>query len=347
MRYLRYPLYLLLLAALLFILLLLIGTLSDYRPEVETVLHENEGAESLTDSVFTIMIWNIGYAGLGEKMDFFYDGGKGVRPDRPSSVNNLSGIMDYLSTLDTCDFYLLQEVDIRSKRSYRINQLDSLEKVLKTGYTSFGKNFDVFFNPAPPRAPLGNIHSGIASLSRHQPLSSARYSFPGNYSWTMGVFMLDRCFTIDRYPVAGSRELLVINTHYSAYDDGTLRKGQMDFLSGYLTEEYSKGNYVIVGGDWNQTPPGFVPEFEYDEFDTIQLSYIGENYLPAGWKWLYDAGVPTNRRVGIPYLAGVSRTTVIDFFLLSPNLEPLLISGVDLRFKYSDHQPVIARFRLR
>ena len=163
----------------------------------------------------------------------------------------------------------------------------------------------------------------------------------------MGVFMLDRCFLVDRFPLAGGRELLVINTHNSAYDDGTLKKGQMDYLHGFLTEEYGKGNYVIVGGDWNQTPYGFEPQFDKDKFDTIQLSYIGEDYLPGEWTWLYDPAVPTNRRVDIPYVSGVSQTTVIDYYLLSPNLEPLWIKGIDLNFIHSDHQPVIAGFRLR
>ncbi len=347
MKYLRYPLYLLLLAIAGFLFLLIYGTLSDYKPEEQILLSENPEAPPIPDSTFNIMIWNIGYCGLGEKMDFFYDGGKGVRPDRAASEFNLKGVLGYVETLDSCDFLLFQEVDIKSKRSYRINQVDSLEKRLAPEHNSFGKNFDVFFNPAPPRDPLGKLHSGIASYSRHLPASSMRYSFPGNYSWPMGVFMLDRCFLVDRYPLSGGKDLLVINTHNSAYDDGTLRKGQMDYLHGFLTEEYKKGNYIVVGGDWNQTPAGFVPAFDRDKFDTVQLSFIDPDYLPGQWTWLYDPAVPSNRRVDIPYVQGVSRTTVIDFYLLSPNLEPLFVRGINLDFTWSDHQPVLARFRLR
>ncbi len=347
MKILRYILYLLLLAAALFLFLLIYGTLSDYKPDERIPLSEKPDAPRLSDSVFRIMIWNIGYCGLGKDMDFFYDGGEGVRPDRATSRSNLRGVLDFLESADTCDFYLFQEVDIDSKRSYRVNQLEALEHSLGPVHTSFGKNFDVFFNPAPPRAPLGKLHSGIASLSRRLPSSSTRYSFPGNYSWPMGVFMLDRCFVVDRYPLPGDNELLVINTHNSAYDDGSLRKGQMDYLHGFLTEEYGKGNHIIVGGDWNQTPAGFVPRFETDVFDTVQLSCIEADYLPGEWTWGFDPSLPTNRRVDRPYVAGTSRTTVIDFYLLSPNLELLSVKGIDLDFLYSDHQPVIATFRLR
>ena len=347
MKILRYLLYLLLLAVAGFLFLLIFGTLSDYRPDEKTQVSENPDAPAISDSIFRIMTWNIGYCGLGERMDFFYDGGKGVRPDRATSEANLEGVIEYAKTLDSCDFLLFQEVDVESKRSYRINQLEALEKGLFPVLVSFGKNFDVAFNPAPPRAPLGKVVSGIATLGRRVPSSSIRYSFPGNYGWPMGVFMLDRCFLVNRYPLTGGRELLVINTHNSAYDDGSLRKAQMEYLHGFLMEEYGKGNYVVVGGDWNQTPYGFEPEFERDVFDTIQLSYVPKDYLPGDWTWLYDPTVPTNRRVDTPYKAGVSRTTVIDFYLLSPNLEPLFVKGVYLGFIHSDHQPVLAGFKLR
>lgn len=347
MKYLKYLLYIILVPVIIFLFILIYGTLGDYRPDEKILLSEVSDAPALDDSLFNIMIWNIGYCGLSEKMDFFYDGGKSVRPDRATSESNLHGVRAFLASLDTIDFFLLQEVDVRSKRSYRTNQFETLGDNLQVSHRSFGKNFDVFFNPVPPRAPLGKLHSGLANLNRHTPASSARYSFPGNYSWPMGAFMLDRCFLVDRYPLTGGKELLIVNTHNSAYDDGSLRKAQMDHLHTFLLDEYGKGNYLLVGGDWNQTPAGFEPAFPLDKFDTTQLSYIQEDYLPVEWTWLYDPAVPTNRRVDIPYKPGVSRTTVIDFYLLSPNLEPLGIRGIDLRFRFSDHQPVIAGFRLK
>ncbi|HEC42239.1 MAG TPA: endonuclease/exonuclease/phosphatase family protein [Bacteroides sp.] len=347
MKYLKYPLYLVLLLLGIFLFILIYGTLSDYKPDEQTLVSENPDASALDDSTFNIMIWNIGYCGLSEKMDFFYDGGKDVRPDQATSESNLQGVLNYISKFDSCDFYLFQEVDIESKRSYRINQVEAIMDHLSPAHTSFGNNFDVFFNPVPPRAPLGKLHSGLASYSMHIPVSSVRHSFPGNYSWPMGVFMLDRCFLVDRYPLSGGKELLVVNTHNSAYDDGSLRKAQMDYMHEFLTREYEKGNYIIVGGDWNQTPSGFKPDFKFDIFDMIQISYLKRDYLPEEWIWLYDPTVPTNRRVNFPFVSGESRTTVIDYYLLSPNLEAIAVKGVYMGFIYSDHQPVLASFRLK
>jgi len=347
MKYLKYLLYLLVTLILLFALFVLYGTISDYRPEERTQISEQVDAVVLSDSIFNLMIWNIGYCGLGHEMDFFYDGGMQVRSNKETVKENLRLILEYTATLDSCDFFLFQEVDVKSKRSYRINQLDALGSILEGCSVAIGKNYDVFYVPLPVTSPYGMVQSGIATLSRTAPFSSVRHSFPGNYTWPKGTFMLDRCFLVNRYLLANSRQLLVVNTHNSAYDDGTLRKGQMDFLHGFLTEEYEKGNYIIVGGDWNQTPAGFQPQFEHNLFDTVQLSYIKEDFLPPNWTWFYDPGVPSNRRLASPYDPGTTPTTVIDYYLLSPNIIPIEIKGVNLDFIHSDHQPVLARVKLR
>jgi endonuclease/exonuclease/phosphatase family metal-dependent hydrolase len=347
MKYFKYPVFLVLILILLFGLFLLFGTLLDYRPDEETIVFEQGDAPVIRDSILDLMIWNIGYCGLGQEMDFFYDGGEKVRGEEAAVKNNLAGVLQFVSSLDSCDFFLFQEVDQRSRRSFHIDQIQALAGELEGCHAAFGKNYDVFFVPLPVTSPYGRVLSGIATLGRAAPLSSVRHSFPGNYAWPKGVFMLDRCFLVNRYPVSGSRQLLVVNTHNSAYDDGTLRKGQMDHLREFLVEEYEKGNYIVVGGDWNQTPAGLQPAFGHHVFDTIQLAYIEEGYLPGDWTWLYDPTVPTNRRLAKPYDPELSLTTVIDFYLLSPNIVPIAVHGIDLGFAASDHQPVLAKIKLK
>ena len=69
----------------------------------------------------TILSWNIGYAGMGEDMDYFMDGGDRNNPTKDESKDNFARIKRYLNS-KKADFYLLQEVDKDSKRSYSINQ---------------------------------------------------------------------------------------------------------------------------------------------------------------------------------------------------------------------------------
>jgi endonuclease/exonuclease/phosphatase family metal-dependent hydrolase len=347
MKYLKYPIFLVLTLIVSFGLFVLYGTLTDYRPDEETIVYERGDVPVLRDSIFNLMTWNIGYCGLGQEMDFFYDGGQKVRSEEHAVKKNLSRILQFVTSLDSCDFFLFQEVDLGSRRSYRIDQFKALASGMGGFHAAFGKNYDVFFVPVPITSPYGRVVSGIATMGRVEPQSSVRHSFPGNYAWPKGVFMLDRCFLVNRYPVSGGRQLLVVNTHNSAYDDGTLRKRQMEHLRKFLMEEYEKGNYIIVGGDWNQTPHGFQPAFEHNIFDTVKLVFIEDEYLPEDWVWLYDRRIPSNRRLAIPYDPVLSPATVIDFYLLSPNIEPNDVQGIDLGFTSSDHQPVLAKIKLK
>ena len=124
----------------------------------------------------------------------------------------------------------MQEEDLNSKRSYFANQVEAVGGLFGDYDAFVGINYDVFFVPIPIFEPMGKVKSGLFSLSRHAPVKVDRHSLPGNYSWPMKLFMLDRCFLVKRFPVSNGRELLVINTHNSAYDDGSLRKAQIDTI---------------------------------------------------------------------------------------------------------------------
>ena len=193
---------------------------------------------------------------------------------------------------------------------------------------------------------MGKVESGLLSLSKYSASAVSRHSFPGNYSWPTKLFMLDRCFLVNRFPVSGGGELVIINTHNSAYDDGSLRIQQMTFMKEFLLYEYEKGNYIIVGGDWNQTPYGFEPVLPSHQFDTLNLTYVDKDYPAADWTWAYDTTLPTNRRIAVPYDQSTSLTTVIDYYLLSPNIKLKEVKTIDVNFEFSDHQPVQLHARL-
>jgi hypothetical protein len=101
-----------------------------------------------------------------------------------------------------------------------------------------------------------------------------------------------------------------------------------------------------VGGDWNQTPYGIEPVLPSHQFDTENLTYVEKDFPAPGWIWAYDPLLPTNRRVALPYDKNISLTTIIDCFLLSPNIRMEHVETIDLDFQYSDHQPVILQASL-
>ncbi len=346
-KILKFLLYLVLVAVLIFGVFLIIAAIKDYTPEPVIVVEQSETSDELTDSLeFSVLVWNIGYCGLGEDMDFFYDGGKQVRSSEENVKKNLAEITSFLKSNDSINFFLLQEVDKQSKRSYEINQVENLQKAYSNYKAYFGKNYDVFFVPQPLTEPYGNVKSGLLTLSEFQPKQVARHAFTSSYGFPMKYFMLDRCFLVSRYRLNTGKELLIINTHNSAYDDGSMRAEEMNYLKDFLVSEYEKGNYVIVGGDWNQSPPKLrksIPNFIFDDINFVQIK---EDYLPKDWNWVFANDVPTNRRVYEVWNKQTTRTTIIDYFLISPNIENISIKNIDLNFQYSDHQPIIGKFKL-
>lgn len=332
-----------------FVFFVIYASISDYKPEPKEVIFESEIPDTIdANKSLSFMIWNIGYCGLSDDMDFFYDGGKQVRTSRENVYENFDFIKSSLIKNDSLDFILLQEVDLHSKRSYYLNELDSFIQALPKFKSFFGKNYDVTFVPSPATKPLGRVKSGLVSFVKHNPKSVTRYSFPGNYSWPVKLFMLDRCFLVSRFPTNNKKELIVINTHNSAYDDGSLKKQQMEYLKTFLLEEYQKGNYIIVGGDWNQNPP----DIDYTDIKKdsptkrFVLNPINPDYLPENWSWVYDSQNPTNRYLNAPYEKGKTITPIIDFYLMSPNIFPEFVKTYDYNFKHTDHQPVKSKITL-
>ena len=348
-RFLKYLAYLLLLLVVLFGAFVLYATLTDYNPPEKIVVYRSGYPDTLpVPDTLSVMTWNIGYCGLGKEMDFFYDGGKQVRASRENTLKYLRGVRDFLTAQDTLDFILLEEVDFHSKRTYYINELDTFRKYLP-GYKAFSAlNYKVAFVPVPVTEPMGKVRSGLVLFSKYEPVLVERRDFPGQYSWPTRLFMLDRCFLVAHYLLQDGSELQVITTHNSAFDGGKLKKEEMAYLKNYLLDEEKKGNRVIVGGDWNQNPPGFDDSAfnEKSGYKNFVANMIPADYLPPQWQWAYDNTVMTNRANLTPYMPGKTPTTLLDFFLLSPGTHPLHVKGIDLEFEYSDHEPVVMRFSL-
>jgi endonuclease/exonuclease/phosphatase family metal-dependent hydrolase len=337
-----------------FVGLIIYAIASDYKPAEKEVIAKAEDPSVLEDSLsLTLLTWNIGYSGLDKDMDFFYDGGTKVITPEDKCLENLSEIEEFLKRNDTIDFILLQEVDRNSKRSYHIDQYENISGMLSGYNPFFAKNYDVFFVPTPPAKPMGKVVSGIATWSEFKPESSTRYSLPGDFGFPTQLFYLDRCFMVNRYKIENGKELVLINTHNEAFDEGgNIRKDQMETLKKFVLNEYNSGNYVIAGGDWNQYPPDFKPAFIRNkaftgQIDNFNLVGIESDYMPVDWKWIYDPFTPSVRTVSAAYDVATTPTSVCDIFLISPNIESVSVKCQDLGFNNSDHNPVIIQVKLK
>lgn len=330
---------------------LIFMTVTDYKPKEVISLSVSDNTEEVLekDTEISAVTYNMGYCGLDAGQDFFMDGGTGSRSvSKEKTLENLQGMTEFIQSQEA-DFILLQEVDIQATRSYNINEYENLKENLSDYSSIHCINYKVPWVPVPLSKPHGSVKSGLLTFSKYKITETNRYQYPGKEKWPRQLALLDRCFIESRLPVEEGKELVLLNSHLSAYDKGgAIRKQQLDFLKDYITKEYDKGNYVIVGGDWNHAIPGtdsniFESQQEWPEW----LKEIPEDFLPEGFKWAADKNIPTNRTVDIPYRKGENYYSVIDGFLISPNVDIVSVKGHQLNFQYTDHNPVTLEFILK
>ncbi|MBN2268654.1 MAG: endonuclease/exonuclease/phosphatase family protein, partial [Acholeplasmataceae bacterium] len=307
---------------------------------------------SLDESI-KVMTFNIGYAGLGAAEDFVMDGGTKGRPDSKEVVMNyLSGIQQIISENEV-DIYMFQEVDLNSRRSYKIDQAETILETLGSEYSEqFAYNFKALFVPFPVSLTdyIGYVESGIATYTSFRVSDSQRQQFPGSFSWPLRIANLKRAMMVSTLPIEGSdKSLIIVNLHMSAYDgDGSLRTQEMAFLKAFMEEQSALGNYVIIGGDFNQTFPEadgvyVVPEEYYVAYP------IEENWIPAGYQFQVDIEFPSCRLLNQPYDPTDSKTQyyIIDGFIVSSNIfVEVQAQTLDYDFAYSDHNPVVLTIKL-
>lgn len=324
---------------------------TDYVPEaVEIPQLHGEAIKSSVPDTLNFLNWNIGYCGLGEESDFFYDGGELVRTPEAWVDKNAEGIREYLrSLLGETDFYLLQEVDVEADRSNNKDQMKFISEGLNAYVSAFAPNYKVGYIPIPLTEPMGSVLGGLGMWSKYYPGKTSRHAYEGNYDWPTYLFFLDRCFLQMRFPTSHGKELVLINTHNSAFDDGSLKAAQMAMLREVILAEYAVGNYVIVGGDWNQYPPHYmgVGEMGLRKDQQDEKLFVSPQFLSLDWTWAFDSEVATNRSLISPYDPDTTKTGIIDYYLLSPNVELLEVKTDDLDFAYSDHQPVRLKVALK
>jgi endonuclease/exonuclease/phosphatase family metal-dependent hydrolase len=336
-------------------------TIVEYRPAEEETLPVTypEGRVPAPGETIRILTWNIGYASLDASQDFIMDGGTMTRPPSDASVKeNIRGIRDFIFQTGW-DVLFLQEVDINSHRSYRVNQQSFIVRDFD-GSDSFAPNYRARFVPFPVPDFIGQVESGLVNLNRLAVREAKRISLPVSFKWPIRTANLKRCLLVERVSVgtagpeetaAGAgRELVLVNLHLDAYTSDDNRSIQTKALTDFLEAEYAKGNYVIAGGDFNQNFPGINPvRFAAKNSKYFVPGILTEDMIGPSWCYANDSEVPTARLLNTPFSGSYEDTQLyaIDGFILSPNVELVSIQVFDAHFRYSDHNPVALEVRLK
>lgn len=333
-------------------------TVQEYKPaDLEKMnIYGAKSTRLNTEVDYRFATWNIGYGALGDNADFFMDGGKMVNTATEERVvYNLDGICDVIDQLDP-DFLFFQELDISSSRSYFIDEKqyisDNCESRIVDRQYVFAPNFSVSFLPYPI-PPIGKVYSGLLTFSKYSITDAERYQLPCPFKWPSRVANIKRCLLVTRHSIAGSdKELVFINLHLEAYDDGEGKVEQTNMLKGIMADEVAKGNYVIAVGDFNQVF-STTDTSRYPNIDAPwEPGFIDVNEFDPDLSFYTDPSVPTGRSLDRVLITAENKDPehfqyyMLDGVIASSNVVIKDISTIDLGFKYSDHNPVYVEFYL-
>jgi len=268
-----------------------------------------------------------------------------VRDSKERTVENLNRIIEQILRFDA-DVIFLQEVDRKAHRTYGINEIEAISQALPGYLTYFAPNFKVWFVPSPLKEPIGQVDGGLVILTKIKPLSVRRVQYPSRFPFPVSMFNLKRCILEADFKTSDGRIVHLDNTHCTAFDTGGMRTAENQFLKTRLLSNCSIGDSFIVGGDWNQYPPEYVPG--KDELDN--QFFVPEKFDTCGMntyaKVVCDTTKYSMRFNDRPYDPLSSTKSILDFFVVSKSgMEPISMEIVDLDFLSSDHNPVVMNTR--
>ena len=318
----------------------------------------NQQQKVIIGEDYSISTYNIGFGAYTPEFSFFMDYGEtldgkylqgkdSIAKNKDTVIYNTTGAINEIANLDV-DFAFFQEVDVKATRSHGYNQYDQIKTTFSDFSSSISLNFHSAFLMYPIFNPHGKTDAGIVTLSKYNISSATRRSLPIDESFPTKFFDLDRCIQLTRLPIDGSeKELVLINVHLSAYDEGGLiRQKQLQLLNDVLEEEKVKGNYVIAGGDFNHDIANTVDKWETNRKTPDWVFTLDNTNITNGYRFVASDSAPTCRTTDAPYKKGESYVVVIDGFICSDNVETILINNIDTNFRYSDHNPSVLSFRL-
>ncbi len=309
-------------------------------------IHAHQGPAQLpaAGERIDLLVWNLGYGGLGAGSDFLADGGTHMFPPSRAAVReNVDGIDRVLAEQSaSADVIVFEEIAHGGPVNYWVDLKGRIDRRFADRDSAFFADFQTRLLPWPLR-----LTHGQAIYARHAIAERDVLALPAEDTAIFGV-KRRYASVITRLPIAGQEHgWTIVSVHLAAFDpDAAVRTRQLRELLAWAQSEYARGQHVVLAGDWNfQLAETHFPNTTEERF-LFWLFPFPQEVLPPGWRIGADASVPSVRTNYQPYVAGQNYVTTIDGLIVSPNVAIESVSNIDLAFRYTDHQPVRARVRI-
>mgnify|MGYP001987629043 CR=1 FL=1 len=207
----------------------------------------------LPDSL-NVMTWNIRF-GAG-RIPWFGDScGDRVILSENEVMGNLQSIIDFIS-IENPDILLLQEVDVSSKRTVYLDQVQWLLDQTEFNYGVYASMWKADFIPSDG---LGKVDAGNAILSKWPIVDAERIQLPlrGDQDNLEQYFYLRRNILKSKININDEKELYALCTHTTAFATDDTKQKHIDKFYEVL-ESFGDDEIFVAGGDLNALTSAYV-----------------------------------------------------------------------------------------
>ncbi len=249
----RFIIYLLYSAVILFSALAcdpLVNTFSDTE---NAVLYEARSkVQYQAQDTIKVMTWNIRF-GAARLPWYGDDCGNLVILKKSTVIGNLKAIAEKIIQEDP-DILFLQEVDVESKRTAYVDQVQWLLNHTGLNYGAFASMWEAQVILADG---LGRINVGNAILSKWKLDNAERYQLPlrGDQNSLTQYFYLRRNVLKASVRLPGVDNLYAVDVHATAFATDDTKQKHLEAFKTILDGIVDQGGNFVAGGDFNELPP--------------------------------------------------------------------------------------------
>ena len=207
-----------------------------------------------------VVTWNIRVG--SSRFPFFGDScGESVILDDAAIARNMQAIADSINVMDL-DIVLLQELDVSSKRTGYMDQVQYLLDNTNLNYGCYASMWKADYIPSDG---IGRIDAGNAILSKYELTDAERIQLRLrlDQDGLTKYFYLRRNIVKAKIPALAynGKDLFAVNIHATAFATDDTKQQHIDKYVEVLGDIASAGNLFVTGGDLNSVPPGSEIDF--------------------------------------------------------------------------------------
>jgi len=235
---------------------------TDFKDLTKAVMYE---ADSKSNVVYDsgnikVVTWNIRF-GIA-RFPFFGDScGDEVILDNNTIEKNMVAIADSLNAINA-DIVLLQEVDVSSKRTGYMDQVQYLLDNTNLNYGCYASMWKADFILSDG---IGRVDAGNAILSKYELTDAERIQLRlrTDQDELIQYFYLRRNIVKAKIPALtqGTKDFYAVDIHATAFATDNTKQQHINKYMETLDEIHAGGALFVTGGDLNSVPPGSITDF--------------------------------------------------------------------------------------